>query len=65
MMERNNIIETIQEWSDVEDHIIVADGIGYGRLYTPIARLVSVLARSFCYIVRKKNKEKQLRSATR
>ena len=39
MTERNGIIDTAQECSYAEDHVIVADGIGYGRLYTPIANM--------------------------
>ena len=37
MTERNGIIDTAQECSYAEDRVIVADSIGYGRLYTPIA----------------------------
>ena len=36
MTDRNGIIDTAQECSDVEDHVFIADGIGYGQLYTPI-----------------------------
>ena len=39
MTERNGIIDTAQECSDVEDHVIVVDGIGYGRLYTRITNI--------------------------
>ena len=39
MTERNGIIDTAQECSDVEDHVIIVDGIGYGRLYTPITNM--------------------------
>ena len=39
MTECNDIIDTAQECSYAEDHVIEADGIGYGRLYTPIANM--------------------------
>ena len=39
MAERNGIIDTTQKCSYAKDHVIVADGIGYGRLYTPIANM--------------------------
>ena len=39
MTKRNGIIDTTQECSDVEDHVIVGGGIGYGRLYTPITNI--------------------------
>ena len=35
----NSIIDTAQECNDVEDHTIVADSIGYGRLYAPITNM--------------------------
>ena len=39
MTQRNSIIDTTQKYSDVEDHVIVADGIGYGHLCTPITNM--------------------------
>ena len=39
MTERSSIIDTAQECSDVEDRVLVADSIGYGRLYTPITNM--------------------------
>ena len=39
MTERNGIIDSAQECSYAEDRVIVADSIGYGKLYTPIANM--------------------------
>ena len=56
MTERNGIIDTARECRDVEDHVIIADGIGYGQLYTPITNMTRGRAenrRSGCIITPK------------
>ena len=56
MTERNGIIDTAQECSNVEDHVIVTDGIGYRQLYTPITNMTRGQAenrRSGCIITPK------------
>ena len=46
MTERNGIIDTAQECSYAENCVIVADSIGYGRLYTPIASMTKGRAKT-------------------
>ena len=48
MTECNGIIDTPQECSDVEDHVIVANGIGYEQLYTPITNTTRSRAENRC-----------------